>query len=253
MAETGVRLTPSGFFEARAEAYDSELHRPFYEEAAGRLLGLLPPDVQPASILEVGAGTGFATRLLLDRFPDARVTALEPSAKMAERGRTNAADAEWICRDLADFDGGRFDLVVASMSYHWLTPYERRKLARIAVGGTAALAIPIAGGQRLDGNMALLKLVRQVSARNRWKRESRRLQEAANLQMAYFPDVRSDRFYIQERFGDPDAFAESLDVRGVLPALFGEMARTAREMLSLSVSGPIAFNWELGLVVAADL
>jgi SAM-dependent methyltransferase len=101
-------------FGAAARAYDR--HRPEYP---ARLID----DLVAAGIdnaLDVGAGTGIASRQLTKRGVD--VLALEPDPRMAELAaekgiRTQIAKfEEW---DAAD---QRFDLVLFAQSFHWVDP-----------------------------------------------------------------------------------------------------------------------------------
>jgi malonyl-CoA O-methyltransferase len=75
-------------------------------------------------VLDVGCGTGNYTRLLKDRFPDARITALDISSKMvaiarkkitSERVAFAVADAEELTLD------GRFDLISSNACFQWFT------------------------------------------------------------------------------------------------------------------------------------
>jgi SAM-dependent methyltransferase len=118
-------------FETSGERY--ERGRPDYPEAAiDRLLAELG---QPASVLDIGAGTGKLTRPLLAR--GLAVTAVEPAAAMRETlartapGATvHAAHAEAL--PLAD---GAVDAVVAGQAFHWFaTPAALAEFARVGRG-----------------------------------------------------------------------------------------------------------------------
>jgi SAM-dependent methyltransferase len=72
----------------------------------------------PLHVVDLGAGTGTGTRLLRERFPDARVTAVDNSPEMLERLRHGAFDVH-----RADLDDGfpalgAVDLVWAASSLH---------------------------------------------------------------------------------------------------------------------------------------
>ncbi|UNO40575.1 class I SAM-dependent methyltransferase [Streptomyces sp. MST-110588] len=76
-----------------------------------------------ARVLDVGAGTGIATRLLAGR--GARVTAVEPGAAMAAELRA-AAPGTPLVRALGDAlpfaDDAGFDLVTYAQAWHWTEP-----------------------------------------------------------------------------------------------------------------------------------
>ncbi len=94
------------------------------------------------SALEVGAGTGKATRLFAS--PGIEVTALEPDADMARvlERTTRGIPVEVVVTTFEDFDTARrFDLVYAGAAWHWTDPVTRwaRTVELLAPGGVLAL------------------------------------------------------------------------------------------------------------------
>ena len=80
---------------------------------------------QGSTVLEIGPGTGQATRMLAQR--GLRVLALEIDSRLAARARQNlAAMPNAEVRDTSfeafDADGLEFDAVLACNSFHWLDP-----------------------------------------------------------------------------------------------------------------------------------
>lgn len=75
-----------------------------------------------ADVLEAGAGTGIATRLLRER--GARVTALEPGPAMAAQLRGALPEVPLVrgSGDALPFAAGAFDLVAYAQSWHWTEP-----------------------------------------------------------------------------------------------------------------------------------
>ena len=78
-----------------------------------------------AAVLEIGCGTGQATRSLA-QFGGV-VTAIEPGAAMAEMARQRLARFENVVIETADFEAWapcdrRFDLIAAASSWHWIDP-----------------------------------------------------------------------------------------------------------------------------------
>lgn len=78
-----------------------------------------------AAVLDVGAGSGIATRELGMR--GARVTALEPDERFV--GLLTGAH-EVITARFEETDPGQYDLIVVATAYHWLDPAKRvRRIA----------------------------------------------------------------------------------------------------------------------------
>jgi SAM-dependent methyltransferase len=120
-------------FDADAQAYDRV--RPVAPEHVFddvvELAGLRPR----SAVLEVGPGTGQATRPLAAR--GLRVLALELGPRLAAQARRNladVADVEVVTGSYEAWDPGpaRFDAVFACNSFHWIEPGVRfRKSAAL--------------------------------------------------------------------------------------------------------------------------
>lgn len=103
-------------FGERAALYAA--YRPSYPNAVmDRLLAQL--DGARGRAVDLGAGTGQATRLLAARF--ARVSAVEPDARMAERivDLANVSILNVAAED-ADFPPRSIDAVVSATAFHWM-------------------------------------------------------------------------------------------------------------------------------------
>jgi SAM-dependent methyltransferase len=93
-------------------------------------------------VLEIGPGTGQATRHLLQA--GARVTAVEPNQAMAAHLQASMAGDSHFELLATSFEKAvlpeeAFDLVVAAMSFHWVEPREYRRLSGLLrPGGLAA-------------------------------------------------------------------------------------------------------------------
>ena len=127
-------------FDARAAQYEDV--RPSYPDEAVRAILHYGGLAAGARALEVGSGTGKATRLFLER--GLEITALEPGSQLIEVARA-------ICSGPIRFHQTRFedwslepgvyDLVFAAQSFHWIDPETGYAKAAEALraGGTLAL------------------------------------------------------------------------------------------------------------------
>lgn len=123
-----------------ADLYDR--HRPTYPQPLIDDLAALASDGSRA--LEVGAGTGKATRLMAAR--GVRILAVEPSAEMAQIARTSTAGSGRVTVVESDFesvdlDGETFGLVYSAQAWHWIDPHRRYELARAALAEGGWLAV----------------------------------------------------------------------------------------------------------------
>ena len=78
-----------------------------------------------SSVLEIGCGTGQATRPLAQL--GCHVTAIEPGVEMADLARQRMAELPNVAIETATFErwdeqDRRFDLIVAASSWHWIDP-----------------------------------------------------------------------------------------------------------------------------------
>jgi SAM-dependent methyltransferase len=71
-------------------------------------------------VLDVGAGTGIASRQLLDKGAD--VLAVEPDPRMAEIAKAKGIPVEMGTFENWDPANRNFDLVVFGQSFHWVNP-----------------------------------------------------------------------------------------------------------------------------------
>ncbi|KQZ70334.1 class I SAM-dependent methyltransferase [Nocardioides sp. Root151] len=116
-------------FGAAAAAY--ELHRPDYPpEIVDRVLVHADGDVRTA--LEIGAGTGKATRVFAAR--GIAVTATDPDAQMLAELRRHVPESVTARQSTLEAypEGEVFDLVYAAASLHWTDPATRfTRIARL--------------------------------------------------------------------------------------------------------------------------
>jgi len=78
------------------------------------------------SILEVGCGTGYVTRKLVELFPSAHITALDIAPGMIEHSRNNMTqNITFICDDIEEVELERsYDLIISNATFQWFNHFE---------------------------------------------------------------------------------------------------------------------------------
>jgi SAM-dependent methyltransferase len=104
----------SKLFDREAERYDR--FRPTYPDAViDELLGPKPAGIE---VLDVGCGTGIASRQMAQR--GAKVLGVELASRMAEIARSHGIDVEIGAFEGWDAAGRTFDRVASAQAWHWL-------------------------------------------------------------------------------------------------------------------------------------
>lgn len=120
-------------FNAIAEIYDSQRRAliPCFESFYETIVEAIPP-INAPKILDIGAGTGLLSHLILNRFDNAQFTLIDISADMLSQARERFGDNDNFTYIEADYSSYSFtkpyDIVVSSLSIHHLTDEEKAKL-----------------------------------------------------------------------------------------------------------------------------
>ncbi len=84
------------------------------------------------AILDIGAGTGLLSALMIQKFPDAVLTLVDLSETMlsiAKERFTDRKDVRYISGDYSNVDfSGRYDLICSALSIHHLEHEEKHRL-----------------------------------------------------------------------------------------------------------------------------
>lgn len=105
---------------------------PKYDEMVECIVDLLQL-CSPRTVLDIGAGIGNISAVVLSRIPGARVTAVEPSDAMIAQARrlreASGARIEFVHQDILDFvPDGRYGAIVSNLVLHNIPLDERRPL-----------------------------------------------------------------------------------------------------------------------------
>lgn len=135
----------SKLFDQQAERYDR--CRPTYPDAL--IDELLGPEPASLAVLDVGCGTGIASRQIAER--GARVLGVEVAPRMAEIARSHGIDVEVSAFEEWDAAGRTFDRVTSAQAWHWLDlPLATSKAASLLRPGGSLCLIWNAGCQPED-------------------------------------------------------------------------------------------------------
>ena len=143
--------TVGDHFDHWAPSYDAQIRQmvPRYEEIHDTLLALLALR-PPARFLDLGSGTGYTLRRVLEAFPEATAVGLDVSGEMLGHARQRLEGledrVELRASDIAQPEiVGSYDAIVSILAVHHLYPDEKRHLLsriweHIEPGGVFLLA-----------------------------------------------------------------------------------------------------------------
>ena len=114
LAARPLALKRSRLFDQEAEAYDR--FRPTYPDAV--IDELLGPQPAGRDILDVGCGTGIASRQMAQR--GAKVLGVELAPRMAAIARGHGVEVEIAAFEAWEAAGRTFDRVTSAQAWHWL-------------------------------------------------------------------------------------------------------------------------------------
>ncbi len=103
----------------------------------------------PREIIDIGCGPGNSTKVLKERFPNARITGADNSENMLESARKNVPECEFIKLDaggdLTAFKD-KFDVVFSNACLQWISNHARlipNLFSMLKKGGELAVQIPV--------------------------------------------------------------------------------------------------------------
>ena len=121
-------------FDSIAAEYDAQRQYviPQMDQYYGAAVWAAESTKTNPAILDVGAGTGLLSALMLDKFPSAELTLLDISENMLAVARERFFDRKnvrYVVNDYSRSDlGGEFDIVCSALSIHHLATEDKRLL-----------------------------------------------------------------------------------------------------------------------------
>ncbi|RBW68319.1 malonyl-ACP O-methyltransferase BioC [Bacillus taeanensis] len=115
-------------FSEHAKTYDKYAN--VQKKMAEQLIDTLPKNIREKeiTILEIGCGTGYLTRLLGDVFPKAKITAVDLAPGMIKAAKEKIKDqrVSFLCGDIEEMDlQGSYDVVISNATFQWLNDLEK--------------------------------------------------------------------------------------------------------------------------------
>lgn len=255
--------TINSYFTTIAKAYNSRPNQAFYADLARRLCrAILQNNLKPKNILEIGCGSGFATQEIAGHFPDSTIIAIDPVAPLLAMAKSQIESprVEFKNHSFSELEeDNQADLIIANMSYHWLSQGERLKLAaRIKMGTPVALSVPLRTNhttaflsRSYSGNRMIFKAFKALAASGDIdkKYKSWRGLELEPTKKMIIKANFVEEYKVVESLAASE-FLKTVISRGLLLAIFGDKADAARVWMSqhlpsggdcLKLAWPLAF------------
>ena len=148
---------------AQYELFAAERARPF-DDLVAQI-----PTTAPATVVDLGCGTGSVTATLTDRWPDAHVYGLDSSTDMiavAQR-RARPGRLDFAVGDVTDWhpEPASVDVIVSNAVLQWIPGHVElfpAWAAALRAGGSLALQMPV------SRDLAAMNAIREIAASQRW-------------------------------------------------------------------------------------
>ena len=135
-------------FNQIAGEYDSQRKKfiPCFDDYYGTMTAFIAGVIQPpASILDLGAGTGLLSKCFYDHFPDSRYTLTDISEQMLEVAAKRFEGLPYFRFEVSDYSlslqDEKYDLICSALSIHHLENEQKARLygnifEHLSEGGT---------------------------------------------------------------------------------------------------------------------
>lgn len=124
----------SKMFNSAAEKYDMQRKAliPLMDIFYGTAVELVKINNEKGKILDLGAGTGLLTELVIKKYPNAEYTLVDIAKEMLAIAKERFESFDNVSFNVEDYrdriSGGKYDAIISSMSIHHLDSLEKRNL-----------------------------------------------------------------------------------------------------------------------------
>jgi trans-aconitate 2-methyltransferase len=120
----------------------------------------------PEKIIDIGCGPGNSTQMLVQRWPNSKVTGIDNSPAMIQKAKNDFPLQEWKIIDASNINTDeKYDIVFSNATIQWIPDHERllqKFKMLLAANGVVAVQIP------LFWDMPLGKSILVISQNERW-------------------------------------------------------------------------------------
>lgn len=151
---------------------------------------------KPATVIDIGCGPGNSTRVLRQRWPDAKFSGLDRSEEMIGKAKAELPDVEWIIGDMRTYKFTKeYDVVFSNAAIQWMPDHDElipRLYKAVKPGGAFAVQVPA------DQDSAIRRSLLSVSSRDKWTKYTSGCERLINYRSAeYYYDIMTK---ISKRF-----------------------------------------------------
>jgi tRNA (cmo5U34)-methyltransferase len=124
----------SKMFNSAAEKYDMQRKEliPLMDIFYSTAVELVKINNEKAKILDLGAGTGLLTELVIKKYPNAEYTLVDIAKEMLAIAKERFESVDNVSFNVEDYrdriSGGKYEAIISSMSIHHLDSLEKRNL-----------------------------------------------------------------------------------------------------------------------------
>ena len=105
------------------------------------------PIADASLVYDLGCGSGNVTRVIAERFADARVAGVDISSDMLAKAAERPGRIEWVEADIAEWEPERApEVIYSNAALHWVDDHTAlfpRLLGFVAPGGCLAVQMPL--------------------------------------------------------------------------------------------------------------